>query len=42
MIIEEYQEIPELYILIEGSVVLGVNTPKKGRISLDTIHAGQS
>jgi len=41
MIIEEYQELSELYILIEGSVMLGINTPKKGRINLDTIHAGQ-
>jgi len=41
MIIEEYQELSELYILIEGSVMLGVDIPKKGRINLDTIHAGQ-
>jgi len=41
VIIEEYQELTELYILIEGSVVLGINIPKKGRINLDTIHPGQ-
>lgn len=41
VIIEEYQELSELYILIEGRVVLGINIPKKGRINLDTIHPGQ-
>ncbi len=41
IIIEEYQELSELYILIEGRVVLGVDIPKKGRINLDTIHPGQ-
>ena len=41
VIIEEYQELSELYILIEGRVILGINTPKKGRINLNTIHPGQ-
>lgn len=41
MIIEEHQELSELYILIEGMVIIGINTPKKGRISLNTIHPGQ-
>ena len=41
VIFEEYQELSELFILIEGMVVLGINTPKKGRINLDTIHPGQ-
>lgn len=41
MIIEESQELSELYILAEGRVVLGIHTPKKGRINLDTIHQGQ-
>jgi CRP-like cAMP-binding protein len=41
VIIEEYQELSELYILIEGSVVLGISVPNKGRIHLDTIHPGQ-
>ena len=41
MIFEEYQELSELYILIKGKVVLGIHTPKKGRINLNTIHPGQ-
>ena len=41
VIIEEYQELSELYILIEGRVILGINTHKKGRINLNTIHPGQ-
>lgn len=41
VIIEEYQELSELYILIEGRVILGINIPKKGRINLNTIHPGQ-
>jgi CRP-like cAMP-binding protein len=41
IIIEEYQELLELFILVEGAVVLGINIPKKGRINLDTIHPGQ-
>ena len=41
IIIEEYQELSELFILVEGVVVLGINIPKKGRINLDTIHPGQ-
>ena len=41
VIIEEYQEVAELYILIEGNVVLGIDILKKGRIKLDTIHPGQ-
>ncbi|MEN8230157.1 MAG: cyclic nucleotide-binding domain-containing protein [Bacteroidota bacterium] len=41
VIIEEYQELSELYVLIEGKVILGINTPKKGRINLNTIHPGQ-
>ena len=41
VIIEEHQELSELYILIEGSVILGINVPRKGRINLNTIHLGQ-
>jgi CRP-like cAMP-binding protein len=41
VIIEEYQELTELFILIEGRVMLGINIPKKGRINLNTIHPGQ-
>jgi signal-transduction protein with cAMP-binding, CBS, and nucleotidyltransferase domain len=41
IIIEEYQELSELFILVEGAVVLGINIPRKGRINLDTIHPGQ-
>jgi signal-transduction protein with cAMP-binding, CBS, and nucleotidyltransferase domain len=41
VIIEEYQELSELYILVEGKVMLGINIPKKGRINLDTIYPGQ-
>ena len=41
VIIEEYQELSELYVLIEGKVILGIHTPKKGRINLNTIHPGQ-
>ena len=41
VIIEEHQELSELYILIKGKVVLGIHTPKKGRINLNTIHPGQ-
>jgi CRP-like cAMP-binding protein len=41
VIIEEYQELSELYVLVEGKVILGINTPKKGRINFNTIHPGQ-
>ena len=41
VIIEEYQQLSELYVLIEGKVILGINTHKKGRINLNTIHPGQ-
>ncbi len=41
VIFEEYQELSEIYILMEGRVILGINTPKKGRINLNTIHPGQ-
>jgi CRP-like cAMP-binding protein len=41
VIIEEHQELSEIYILIEGRVILGINTPQKGRINLNTIHPGQ-
>ena len=41
VIIEEHQELSELYILFEGRVVLGINVPGKGRINLNTIHPGQ-
>ena len=41
VIIEEHQELSELYILIEGRVILGINVPRKGRISLNTIHPGR-
>jgi CRP-like cAMP-binding protein len=41
IIFEEYQELSELYVLIEGKVILGINTPKKGKINLNTIHPGQ-
>ena len=41
VIFEEYQELSELYILMEGRIILGINIPKKGRINLNTIHPGQ-
>ena len=41
VIIEEHQELSELYILIEGMVIIGINVPRKGRINLNTIHPGQ-
>ena len=41
VIFEEYQELSEIYILIEGRVILSINIPKKGRINLNTIHPGQ-
>ena len=41
VIIEEHQELSELYVLVEGRVILGINVPKKGRINLNTIHPGQ-
>ena len=41
VIIEEHQELSELYILFEGRVILGINVPGKGRINLNTIHPGQ-
>ena len=41
MIFEEYQELSELYILMEGRIILGINIPGKGRINLNTIHPGQ-
>jgi CRP-like cAMP-binding protein len=37
---EEYEEVHELFILIEGSVVLGLNVPKKGKISFTSVHKG--
>jgi len=41
VIIEEHQELSELFILVEGRVILGINIPAKGRINIDTIHPGQ-
>jgi len=41
VIIEEHQELSELYILTEGRVILGINVPRKGKINLNTIHPGQ-
>ena len=41
VIFEEYQELSELYILMEGRIILGINIPGKGRINLNTIHPGQ-
>ena len=41
VIIEEHQELSELYILFEGRVMLGINVTGKGRINLNTIHPGQ-
>jgi CRP-like cAMP-binding protein len=41
LIFDEYQELSELFILVEGTVTLGINIPKKGRISLDTVYPGQ-
>ena len=41
VIIEEYQELTELFILVEGMVIIGINTPKKGRINLNTISPGR-
>ena len=41
LIIEEYQELAELYILVEGMVIIGINAPNKGRINLNTISPGQ-
>lgn len=41
MIFDEYQELKELFILVEGTVTLGIYVPKKGQINLDTVHPGQ-
>jgi len=41
VIIEEHQELSELYILIEGMVIIGINVSRKGKINLNTIHPGQ-
>ncbi len=41
MIFDEYQELMELFILIDGTVTLGIYVPKKGQINLDTVYPGQ-
>ena len=41
IIFDEYQELTELYVLIDGTVNLGINVPNKGKINLASIHPGQ-
>ena len=41
VIIQENQELSELYVLIEGKVVLGIHSNRRGNIHLNSIHPGQ-
>lgn len=38
---DEYEEVHELFILLEGSIVLGLNVPRKGKINFTSVHKGQ-
>jgi len=41
VIFEQYKELSELYLLLEGSLSLGINLPKGNKIHLSTIEEGQ-
>lgn len=40
-IFDDHQKIIEIYVLLEGKVILGINIPGKGKINLGTIFPGQ-
>jgi CRP/FNR family transcriptional activator FtrB len=40
IVFEEFETLDTLYVLIEGTVVLGINVQKKGRINIGSIHPG--
>ncbi|MBU8891704.1 MAG: cyclic nucleotide-binding domain-containing protein [Bacteroidales bacterium] len=41
IIFEQYKELSELYVLLEGSISLGISLPQRKRIHLSTIEEGQ-
>jgi CRP-like cAMP-binding protein len=41
ILFEQYDELSDLYVLIEGSLSLGISLPKEKRIHLGTIEEGQ-
>ena len=41
IIFEQYDELRELYVLLQGSLSLGISLPKDKRIHLGTIEEGQ-
>lgn len=41
IIFEQYDELTELYVLLQGSLSLGISLPKDKRIHLGTIEEGQ-
>ncbi len=40
LLFDEYGELDNLFVLLEGTVILGVNVPKKGKINIGSIHPG--
>jgi CRP-like cAMP-binding protein len=40
-IFDEHQKLIDIFVLLEGKVILGINVPGKGKINLGTIHPGQ-
>jgi len=40
LLFDEFEELDNLFVLLEGTVVLGVNVPKKGKINIGSIHPG--
>ena len=41
IIFEQYDELKEIYVLLQGSLSLGISLPKDKRIHLGTIEEGQ-
>ncbi len=41
VLFEQYDELSEVYVLIEGSLSLGISLPREKRIHLGTIEEGQ-
>jgi CRP/FNR family cyclic AMP-dependent transcriptional regulator len=41
IIFEQYDELSEIYVLLQGSLSLGISLPKDKRIHLGTIEEGQ-
>lgn len=41
-IFDEYEEVHELFILMEGTVILGLSVPKKGKINFTSVHKGHA